>query len=85
MALLVPYDPKLEGRPSWNIKPGGQDYMIIWLRCPNGHIGCISEHNTGEDEYGHDINEDGIVTPSIVCPHEGCNFHEMIQLDQWYG
>lgn len=42
--------------------------------CSNGHIGSLSNH---------EIAEDGTVTPSVVCPHEGCNFHEFIKLEGW--
>jgi len=31
----------------------------------------------------HEISLSGIVTPSVVCPTPGCNFHEMIQLQGW--
>lgn len=32
---------------------------------------------------GHTIMEDGTVNPSVVCPTEGCAFHEFIQLEGW--
>ena len=44
------------------------------LVCSNGHDGLIDEH---------EIAEDGTVTPSVVCPHEGCGFHEYVQLNGW--
>lgn len=31
----------------------------------------------------HDIAADGTVTPSIVCPAEGCTFHVMGKLLDW--
>lgn len=31
----------------------------------------------------HSIAQDGTVSPSVVCVHEGCNFHEYIQLEGW--
>lgn len=31
----------------------------------------------------HTIAEDGKVSPSVVCPTEGCTFHEWIQLEGW--
>jgi predicted RNA-binding Zn-ribbon protein involved in translation (DUF1610 family) len=31
----------------------------------------------------HEIAPDGTVSPSVVCPHDGCGFHEFIQLDGW--
>lgn len=32
---------------------------------------------------GHQIADDGTVTPSVVCPHAPCTFHEFIVLDGW--
>lgn len=31
----------------------------------------------------HEIKSDGIVHPSVVCPYEGCNFHDFIKLEGW--
>lgn len=31
----------------------------------------------------HQIDDSGVVTPSFVCTHPGCTFHEMIKLDKW--
>lgn len=31
----------------------------------------------------HKIQSDGTVHPSLVCPSEGCNFHEMAILEDW--
>ena len=44
------------------------------FKCPNGHIGSLSDHT---------ILESGLVMPSVVCPHEGCDFHEHIRLEGW--
>ncbi len=46
------------------------------FKCPNGHIGSLS---------GHDIAQDGTVSPSVVCPEDGCDFHEFIKLKGWEG
>ena len=32
---------------------------------------------------GHNIDDNGVVTPSVVCPHDGCSFHDFIQLEGW--
>lgn len=32
---------------------------------------------------GHTIKSDGHVSPSLVCPHNECNFHDYIKLDNW--
>lgn len=31
----------------------------------------------------HQIAPDGTVSPSVVCSHEECTFHEFIQLEGW--
>lgn len=42
--------------------------------CPNGHYLSI---------YKHTVSQDGMVSPSVVCPIDGCGFHEYIKLDNW--
>lgn len=32
---------------------------------------------------GHDIAEDGTVTPSVVCPHAPCTWHVFVRLGDW--
>ena len=44
------------------------------LRCPRGHIGTLIDH---------EIAADGTVNPSVMCPHEGCDFHAVIRLGDW--
>ncbi len=36
-----------------------------------------------EGMLDHDIDAEGKVTPSLVCPHEECGFHDYIQLMGW--
>lgn len=31
----------------------------------------------------HIISKDGTVTPSLVCPYEGCSFHAFVRLEGW--
>lgn len=31
----------------------------------------------------HEISDDGTLSPSLVCPHDGCDFHEWVQLTGW--
>jgi hypothetical protein len=44
------------------------------MTCPNGH---------GLTLRGHSIAPSGEVSPSVVCPTHGCNFHEFVRLDRW--
>lgn len=47
------------------------------MTCPNGH---------GLTLRNHAISRDGVVMPSVVCPKQGCSFHEFVRLDRWiYG
>lgn len=31
----------------------------------------------------HDVADDGAVSPSLVCPNDGCGFHEFVKLEGW--
>lgn len=43
--------------------------------CPKcGGLASLRDHN---------IDAGGIVTPSLVCPYEGCDFHEWVRLQGW--
>jgi hypothetical protein len=70
--ILIQHDDELKPN-TWKggQTPGGRTALF---KCPNGHIGSLS---------GHEIAEDGTVSPSVVCPHEGCDFHEFIKLGGW--
>lgn len=61
------------GRLGWQatFHPGG---WSVDLRCPSGHIGGLG---------GHEIAADGKVTPSVICPHEGCGWHVSVRLMGW--
>jgi len=68
----------------WSVKNPGQwrglkadGVRTAGLSCPDcGQVASLSHHK---------IDQDGIVTPSVVCPTEGCKFHEWIKLDGWSG
>lgn len=70
--LSIPFDQDLSPK-TWKgaQTPTGRTAL---LKCSNGHIASLSNH---------EISTDGVVTPSVVCPHEGCNFHEMVTLEDW--
>jgi len=42
--------------------------------CANGHSGSLTNHSIGAD---------GAVSPSCLCPEEGCGWHEMVRLQGW--
>lgn len=47
---------------------------LLVVVCPNEHYLGIVNHN---------IDPDGTVTPSVVCPIKGCTFHEFIKLEDY--
>ena len=44
---------------------------------------CPKCHETGY-LTDHEISADGVVTPSVQCAAEGCEFHENITLAGWH-
>jgi len=47
------------------------------MMCPEcGQLGRLDTHQ---------IDDSGIVDPSVACPAPGCDFHTMVQLDGWQG
>ncbi len=55
------------------LESGGATAMMA---CSNGHVASLSDH---------EIAADGSVTPSVVCPETGCDFHEYVKLNGWTG
>ena len=45
------------------------------VMCAKGHVAFL--------DSGHAIADDGTVTPSLVCPEDGCDFHEFVKLEGW--
>lgn len=62
--------------PCWvpNENPAYKEALALFW-CPKGHISRISPNI-------HNISANGEVSPSYVCPHEGC-FHEWVRLEEW--
>ena len=46
----------------------------VWVTRPSGHLGSLADHT---------VAADGAVSPSLVCPSNGCTFHEHVTLDGW--
>lgn len=44
------------------------------VTCTNGHGLVLKSHS---------VDADGTVRPSVVCLHPGCDFHELITLNNW--
>lgn len=73
MAVIIPHDNDLKPG-TWKGGLKYDDTRTALFCCPNGHVGTLTTHR---------IASDGKVTPSVVCPYEGCNFHEYITLEGW--
>lgn len=50
------------------------DIVGVLVKCPRGHIGSLDEHS---------IQADGVVSPSVDCDNQDCDFHEHVRLDDW--
>lgn len=44
------------------------------MTCSNGHVLTLR---------GHVIEQDGTVSPSVICPKKGCSFHAYVRLANW--
>lgn len=55
------------------------------LQTADGRSASVTCPECGESATltGHDISDDGTVTPSVVCPHDGCSWHAWVKLDGW--
>ena len=53
---------------------GGRSAMVACPGC--GQLASLSEHA---------IAADGTVSPSLICPYDGCSFHEWVRLEGWRG
>lgn len=60
---------------TWTLLRMGSRWSAMAV-CPNGHEGSLDDHA---------IAEDGVVTPSVVCPEKKCGFHDYVQLEGWLG
>jgi hypothetical protein len=57
----------------------------VTVRCSRGHLSSLDSNFDRPRRNHHVISDDGSVSPSVVCPHEGCDFHEFIKLEDWKG
>ena len=78
-------DDKAQAKGTWwpDTWGDGEGYTVS-VKCPNGHISALFSRRDGNpDSTHHVIADDGTVSPSVVCPRDGCDFHEFIVLDDW--
>jgi len=71
-------DKQVPNQGAWDIHVAGQEkYPLVVILCPKCQkVSCLRNHT---------IHRDGTVSPSLVCPRDECNFHEMIKLKDWKG
>ena len=71
-----PYPASPEYKPGtwrfWDSGPRGKTAAFVCPIC--GTLAMLIDH---------EIAPDGTVTPSVVCPTEGCDFHEFVRLEGW--
>lgn len=68
---------------------GGGKVPGTWRRVlsdgkPIAKFSCpLCGFTAGLGDGSHEIDIDGIVSPSVVCDSVGCTFHEFVQLQGW--
>lgn len=55
----------------------GKHQVLAVITCPRCYQEWILSGKI------HKVSNDGTVTPSLVCPCEGCDFHEFVKLKDW--
>lgn len=85
--LLIPRGERRREMPSppphlpyWYLAGDEPDWRYVVVCCPHGHLSTLRHLSRNE---GHQIAPDGTVSPSVVCPHDGCDFHEFVRLENW--
>jgi hypothetical protein len=71
----IPNGPKLNPL-TWMEWPENKSGIIAECCCIFGHCGTLRSQN-------HNVDNEGNVMPSYVCPVPGCSFHDFIKLDSW--
>lgn len=73
--IIFKHDSKAEDLPlTWRKLKLANGRISATIICPNKHYGAL---------INHEILEDGTVQPSVVCPIQGCGFHDNIKLEGW--
>lgn len=57
----------------WHAVLDGKPSAIVTCPSCGGHGGL----------HDHSVDDEGNVTPSLVCPHGSCTFHDFVRLDGW--
>lgn len=64
---------------------GDPDFIVfVSIACPDcKRLSTLQRSVPKEGTTGHRIDADGVISPSVVCPHDGCRFHEWARLNGW--
>ena len=67
---------------------GGDTPPLHWSACHPSTMSRFKAELTCSNGHGltlrsHRVDATGAVFPSVVCPVQGCSFHEFVVLDQW--
>lgn len=73
---------------------GQRDACMVNIKCPQcGKSATLRNplyDSDGSDwpkradgTRGHDITTEGVVSPSVVCPHAPCSWHVYVKLEGW--
>ena len=75
MPVAIPHDEDL-APGTWRLVRFDGVYTAK-LACPR----CGARGNLDT----HEIDAAGVVNPSVICPTDGCGWHETVQLVGWVG
>lgn len=84
MTTELRHDQEGQGRGTWWLSKSG----YVFIRCPVCNISAILRDAPGappraDGTSGHAIGIDGMVQPSVVCPHAPCDWHVYARLADW--
>lgn len=71
---MIHFEPG-EGPRTWRKLPifDGPRWILV-ITCPKGHDGSVMTHT---------VDASGVISPSVVCPIDGCSFHATVALNAW--
>jgi len=67
----------------WRARDMGDGLWIVVVCCPRCERRATLHKSVGFPDRGHQVAEDGTVTPSIVCPSSDCDWHVWGRLLCW--
>lgn len=68
-------DRTLEWGPSGDEPAGSKRVLMIYARCPDCGFLSTLWRISSPPGHSHNVDANGVVTPSVECPHKPCGFH----------